>query len=217
MRRGNEEVCVLEIVRPGMEDSESAKKQENTGIGPASAPNRAMSTEVVTSSSCAGLTRASIFFARSLYEEGWIAGSSPAMTARGVVTAKAGTHDLRRWLWIPALAALGRDDDYLARAEPQPADVRNRDWGNFHCFGLILTMKIATPTCSAAETEMCRPKCVTPYVTHDVPPSVRRVTIRRHPHMSPSVVIMCFGFEAPMPTRRIHITPSNPPPGPRPR
>jgi hypothetical protein len=36
MRRGNEEVCVLEIVRPGMEDSESAEKQENTGIGPAS-------------------------------------------------------------------------------------------------------------------------------------------------------------------------------------
>jgi hypothetical protein len=28
---------VLEIVRPGMEDSESAEKQENTGIGPASA------------------------------------------------------------------------------------------------------------------------------------------------------------------------------------
>jgi hypothetical protein len=26
-------VCVLEIVRPGMEDSESAEKQENTGIG----------------------------------------------------------------------------------------------------------------------------------------------------------------------------------------
>ena len=36
MRRGNEGVCVLEIVRPGMEDSESAKKQENTGSGPAS-------------------------------------------------------------------------------------------------------------------------------------------------------------------------------------
>jgi hypothetical protein len=30
-------VCVLEIVRPGMEDSASAEKQENTGIGPASA------------------------------------------------------------------------------------------------------------------------------------------------------------------------------------
>src|SRR5262249_23550797 len=35
-RRGNEEVCVLAIVRPGMEDSESAEKQENTGIRPAS-------------------------------------------------------------------------------------------------------------------------------------------------------------------------------------
>ena len=28
---------MLEIVRPGMEDSESVEKQENTGIGPASA------------------------------------------------------------------------------------------------------------------------------------------------------------------------------------
>ncbi|MBV8244277.1 MAG: hypothetical protein JOY75_26160 [Hyphomicrobiales bacterium] len=28
---------MVEIVRPGMEDSESAEKQENTGIGPASA------------------------------------------------------------------------------------------------------------------------------------------------------------------------------------
>src|SRR5262249_5998956 len=35
--RKREGVCVLEIVRPGMEDSESAEKQENTGIGPASA------------------------------------------------------------------------------------------------------------------------------------------------------------------------------------
>src|SRR5439155_26903001 len=31
--------------------------------------------------SCAGLTRASIFFARRFYEDGWIAGSSPAMTS----------------------------------------------------------------------------------------------------------------------------------------
>src|SRR5262245_1601223 len=69
MRRGNEEVCVLEIERPGMEDSESAKKQENTGIGPASACRgesaftrvfHALWMEVVASSSCAGLTRASI-------------------------------------------------------------------------------------------------------------------------------------------------------------
>jgi hypothetical protein len=33
-------------------------------------------------------------------------------------------------------------------------------------------------------------------------------------HVSPSVDIMCFAFEAPMSARRIHI---NPPPGPRPR
>jgi hypothetical protein len=57
-----------------MEDSESAEKQENTGIGPASACRgesaftrvfHARGMEVVASPSCAGLTRASIFFARS--------------------------------------------------------------------------------------------------------------------------------------------------------
>src|SRR5262245_47091392 len=77
-RRGNEEVCVREIVRPGMEDSESVEKQENTGIGPVQ--GGVMMAEAFNSS-CAGLTRASIFFAKSFYEEGWIAGSSPAMTA----------------------------------------------------------------------------------------------------------------------------------------
>src|SRR5262245_59458871 len=90
MRRGNEEVCVcvcvLEIVRPGMEESESAEKQENTGIGPASACRgksaftrvfHALWMEVVASPSCAGrsasktrvnalMTRASIFFAKRL-------------------------------------------------------------------------------------------------------------------------------------------------------
>src|SRR5262245_13374911 len=35
-----------------------------------------------------------------------------------VVPAKAGTHDRRRWLWVPALAALGRDDDGLVHEEP---------------------------------------------------------------------------------------------------
>jgi len=147
-------------------------------------PNRAMSTEAVANASCAGrsasktrvnalMTRASIFFARSLYEDGWIAGSSPAMTERM-------GHAHRFHL----LDLLGT----------QPAAVRNRDWGNFHCFGLILTMEIATPTCWASEAY------ITPYVTHDVPPSVviRCGTIRRH-DVSPSVVIMCFGCEAPMP------------------
>src|SRR5262249_58502288 len=38
-------------------------------------------TELTHDASCAGLTRASILFAKSFYEDGWIAGSSPAMTA----------------------------------------------------------------------------------------------------------------------------------------
>jgi hypothetical protein len=85
MRGGKEKVCVcvLEIVRPGMERFRICKKNRKIqGSDQPAHRNRAMSTEVVASSSCAGLTRASIFIARSLYEERWIAGSSPAMTAR---------------------------------------------------------------------------------------------------------------------------------------
>src|SRR5258707_1234567 len=37
--------------------------------------------------------------------------------AIGVVPAKAGTHDHCRWLWVPALAALGRDDDRFGPSE----------------------------------------------------------------------------------------------------
>src|SRR5262249_22602467 len=94
----------------------------------------------------------------------------------------AGTHDQRRWLWVPALAALGRDDDGLARAEHQPAAARNRDWGNFHCFQLILSMEIATPTCSASEaqiTPICHPRCGTIRLCHH--PSSSCGTIRRNP------------------------------------
>src|SRR5262249_48441310 len=92
-----------------------------------------------------------------------------------------------------ASARVGRDDDCLARTEHQPADVRNRDWGNFHCFGLILTMKIATPTCSASEahiTPNCHPRCGTIRRQSDVSASVviRCAAIRRH-DVSPSVVI----------------------------
>jgi len=139
MRRGNEEVCVLEIVRPGMEDSESAEKQENTGIGPASALNRAMSTEVVSSSSCAGrsasktrvnalMTRASIFFAKRFLRRSMDCRVKPGNDSGGVVPAKAGTHNHRRWLWVPALPSLsrgfGRDDSRFS-LEHQPAAVRN--------------------------------------------------------------------------------------------
>src|SRR5258707_4890032 len=118
-----------------MEDSESVEKQENPGIGPASAcrgesaftrvfhapwhaqrvlsaaperfsalrppldsglvkqnqitpratarpkrkaieQNGAIRAELTCDASCAGLTRASIFFAKCFYEDGWIAGSS---------------------------------------------------------------------------------------------------------------------------------------------
>jgi hypothetical protein len=141
---------LFEIVRPGMEDSESAEKQENTGIGPASAPNRAMSTEVVTSSSCAGLTRSSIFFAGSLYEERWIAGSSPAMTARvssprrrgPMITA--GGYGSRL---SPRFREGGPGRHRLGRAKHQPAAVRNDRGRSFIVSGLLFTMTFATPTC----------------------------------------------------------------------
>src|SRR5262245_32615367 len=97
MRRGSEEVGVLEIVRPGMENSESAENRKIQGSDqPARAAakeegwrkrkaivqNGAIRTELTRDASCAGLTRASIFFfAKSFYEDGWIAGSSPEMTA----------------------------------------------------------------------------------------------------------------------------------------
>jgi hypothetical protein len=42
--------------------------------------SRAAHARIVVHPSCAGLTRASIFFAKTFYEERWIAGSSPAMT-----------------------------------------------------------------------------------------------------------------------------------------
>src|SRR5215471_11541522 len=131
MRRGNEEVCVLEIVRPGMEDFESAEKQENTGIGPASA-RRVMCAGRSASKTRVNalMTRASILFAKRILRR-WMdciatracpscavlcaasrasptCGVKPGNDSEGVVPAKAGTHDHRRWLWVPALAALGR-------------------------------------------------------------------------------------------------------------
>ena len=108
----------------------------------------------VLNSSCAGrsasktrvnalMTRASIFFARSLYEDGWIAGSSPAMTEW--------TGHAHRFHLLDLLGT-------------QPAAVRNGGRGNFHCFGLIVTMKIATPTCPTAEAHVSphmSPRCAT--------------------------------------------------------
>src|SRR6516164_6115272 len=108
-------------------------------------------------------------------------GSSPAMTARASFPRKRGPMITAGG--VPALAALGRDDDRSIRAKHQPPGVRNHRRGNFIVVGLLFTMAGATPACRGR-----RGLFVTPYVTHDV---------------SPSVVIMCFAFEAPMPTRRI--------------
>jgi hypothetical protein len=66
-----------------------------------------------------------------------------------VVPAKAGTHNHRRWLWVPALAALGRDDDGLGRTKNQPAAVRNRRRRSSLVSGLLFTMSGATATCRA--------------------------------------------------------------------
>ena len=68
----------------------------------------------------------------------WPSGSSPR---------KAGAHDHCWWLWVPALAALGRDDDRLVRGKDQPAAARNARRRNFIVSGLLFTMRFATHTC----------------------------------------------------------------------
>ena len=186
---------MLEIVRPGMEDSESAEKQENTGIGPASALNRAMSTEVVSSSSCAGrsasktrvnalMTRASIFFAKRFLRRSMDCRVKPGNDSGGVVPAKAGTQ-------VTAGGYGSRLSPRCREGRPGRQPVQSRaptcgcaKWppGNFHCFRLILTMEIATPTCSASEahiTPICHPRCGTIRLCHH--PSSSCGTIRRNP------------------------------------
>ena len=117
---------MLEIVRPGMEDSESAEKQENTGIvrivcpgcDAARAPAKRCiadpgppQTETVpglqrTTSCCAAPgTRERDAFWRN-EPNGHFGETKPTIIWPSVVPAKAGTHDLRRWLWVPTLAAL---------------------------------------------------------------------------------------------------------------
>jgi hypothetical protein len=66
-----------------------------------------------------------------------------------VVPAKAGTHDHRGWLWVPALAALGRDDNGLVRANNQPAAAGNDCRLAVPVSGLFFTGNGATPTCRA--------------------------------------------------------------------
>src|SRR5262245_32615368 len=98
---------------------------------------------------------------------------------------------LRRWMDCRVKPGNDSGVETFSTCAPlrtQPTSVRNHCRGNFIVVGLLFTMAAATHTCRAAEA---------PHVTHDVSP--------------------CLGCEAPMPTRRIHIRPSDPPPGPRPR
>ena len=67
------------------------------------------------------------------------------------------THDNRRWLWVPALAALGRDDDRLTRAKHQPAAVGNERRLRSIVSGLLFTMNGATPTCRAVGARQRHP------------------------------------------------------------
>ena len=189
MRRGNEEVCVFEIVRPGMEDSESAEKQENTGIGPASA---------CRGESAAGRRRAVCmvnFAARDVRRHPEERGCRDVSQTRTRVRASRRMRTAAAWpsCFETHRSAFGVRKRLRSRraamllsmrgGEHQPAAVRNRDRRNFHCFRLILSMEIATPTCSASKahiTPICHPRCGTSVC----------VTTRRH-HVAPSVVIPC--------------------------
>jgi hypothetical protein len=56
----------------------------------------------------------------------------------------------RRWLWVPALAALGRDDDRLACAKHQLAAVRNDRRGSVIVSGLLFYNDFRNSDVSAA-------------------------------------------------------------------
>jgi hypothetical protein len=149
-----------------MEDSESAEKQENTGIGPASA--------------CRG------------EEEGYCAERSDTdrtYSCRVMRGLDPRIHFLREKFlrrWMDCRVKPGNDSGVAicstcAPLRTQPTSVRNGDRGNFHCFGLILTMEIATPTCSAAGAHVS--SHMSPAMWHhQALPSVviPYVTIRRH-------------------------------------
>src|SRR5262249_53183921 len=83
--------------------------------------------------------------------------TKPTIISPSVVRAKAGTHDQRRWLWVPALPSLSRGSAGTTIAWPERAPTcgcTKSRLGQFHCFGLILTMEIATSTCRAAEGDV---------------------------------------------------------------
>jgi hypothetical protein len=99
-----------------MEDSESAEKQENTGIGPASTC-RVMRGQKRVEDARERAYDPRIHLLREKFLRRWMdCRVKPGNDSEGVVPAKAGTHSHRRWLWVPALAALGRDDESLEQS-----------------------------------------------------------------------------------------------------
>jgi hypothetical protein len=86
-----------------------------------------------TNPSCAGLTRASIFFAKNFLRRGWIAGSSPAMTAWMETHAISVT--VVAALWSPS-----------ARLQMQPAGVRKYN----RCFRIVIYNEFCNSHVSSA-------------------------------------------------------------------
>jgi len=215
---------VFEIVRPGMEDSESAEKQENTGIGPASA---------CRGESAAGRRRAICmvsFAARDVRPHPEERGCRDVSQTRTRVRASRRMRTAAGWpsCFETHHSAFGVRKRLRSRRA-----------------AMLLSMRASgAPTCGCAKWPSARfplfpidtinGNCnsnvfglrgpdhphMSPTMWHHPSVSPPVVIMWHRPsssHVSPSVVIMCFGCEAPMPPRRIHIRPSNPPPGPRPR
>src|SRR5262249_54746277 len=102
---------------------------------------------------CMGSMRARLrdaFLAERSQPLFWLDETKDHLTIR-VVPAKAGTHDHRQWLWGPARAALGRDDDDLVQAKHHPVDARNDRRPRSIVSGLLFTMTFATRTCRSHE------------------------------------------------------------------
>jgi len=110
------------------------------------------------------------------------------------------------------LAALGRDDIAWSGRSTN-LWLCEMAAGAISLFRVVIYNDFCNSNVLGRRGRMCHP---------DVPPCVIPcATIRRHPICHPRCVTIhrhnVFEFEAPMPTRRIHIRASNPPPGPRPR
>jgi len=182
---------VLEIVRPGMEDSESAKKQENTGIGPASA---------CRGESAAGRRRAVCmvnFAARDVRPHPEERGCRDVSRTRSRVRASRRMRTAAAWpsCFETHRSAFGVRKRLRSRRAAMLLSMRGRGSINLRLHEIatgaisLFPIDINNGNCNSNVSGRQAP-CVTPHVTPDVPPSVI-------PHMSPSVVIMCFGFEAP--------------------